>query len=100
MGKGGTLKRALVLILLLSACEPTFMSGEQAADICEKQARAAQGPTGSVTIGMNSQSGPSLEGAIGVNSNFLQGRDPMQVYDSCVFQRTGQDPIRPPDLRR
>ena len=94
------MKRALIFILLLSACEPVLMSGEQAADICEEKARAAQGPTGSVTIGMNSRSGPSVEGAIGVNSNYLQGRDPIQVYNSCVFQRTGQDPIRQPNLRR
>ncbi len=94
------MKRAFALFLLLAACEPALMSGEQAADVCEQQARAAQGPTGSLTIGVNSQSGPSLGGQIGLSSDFLQQRDPMQVYESCVFQRTGQDPIRPPDLRR
>jgi hypothetical protein len=34
-----------------------------------------------------------------VTGDFLVGRDPMQVYVSCVMQQTGQPPIRPPVRR-
>lgn len=89
-----------ILAVAMAACEPVPMSGEQAARACEERARAAQAPTGSVTIGVNSRSGPQLGASVGVTSDFLRGRDPMQVYESCVFQKTGQAPIRPPALLR
>jgi hypothetical protein len=83
----------------LAACAPLPVDPEQVAQDCEERARAAQGPTGTLTIGANSRSGPSVEGSIGVTGDFLAGRDPLQVYSSCVYQRTGQAPIRPPRLR-
>jgi hypothetical protein len=90
----------VALLTLAPACAPVPMDPERAAQICEERARGAQGPTGSVTIGVNSQDGPNVGAAIGVTGDFLRGRDPMQVYESCVFQRTGQSPIRPPALYR
>jgi hypothetical protein len=105
MGAGGRRSGVVVrlvvpvLILLTAACTLPPPDPEVVARECEQRAREAQGPTGSLTIGLNSRSGPSVEGAIGVNSNFLRGRDPMEVYSSCVYQRTGQGPIRPPVLR-
>ncbi|MBT8412037.1 MAG: hypothetical protein KJP02_09605 [Octadecabacter sp.] len=95
------MNRALVLcgFLAASACAPVPMSPERAADICEEKARAAQGPTGSVTVGTNSDDGPFSRVEIGVNSDFLRGLDPMEVYVDCVFERTGAAPIRPPRLR-
>lgn len=89
---------AIVAVLNLGACAPVPVDPERVAQQCEERARAAQGPTGSVTIGVNSRSGPSVGASIGVTGDFLAGRDPMQVYESCVFQRTGQAPIRPPAL--
>lgn len=89
----------LLAVIGVAGCTLPPPDPETVARECEQRARQAQGPTGNVTIGMNSRSGPSLEGAIGVNSNFLRGRDPMEVYSSCVYQRTGQGPIRPPVLR-
>ncbi|ADO41314.1 hypothetical protein [Ketogulonicigenium vulgare] len=65
---------------------------------CEQRARAAMGPTGGVTVGFNNRSGPSAEVELGVNTDFLRGRDPMQVYDECVRRRTGFAPYRPPAL--
>lgn len=85
-------------LLALGACAPAPVDLERVAQDCEQRARAAQGPTGTVSIGVNSRSGPRVEGAIGVTGDFLAGRDPMRVYDTCVFQRTGQAPIRPPVL--
>ncbi|SMY06064.1 hypothetical protein [Flavimaricola marinus] len=91
--------RWTVLILGLAACTPVMLSPEQAAEVCEDQARAAQGPTGSVTIGANSGGSTFTDVAIGVSSDFLTGRDPMDVYEQCVYARSGQAPIRFPDLR-
>ena len=71
----------------------------RAAAICEERARAAQGPTGRITFGANSRTGSSASTQIGVTSDFLAGRDPVEIYESCVISRTGQPPVRPPVLR-
>ncbi len=86
-------------LLALAACDPVPISPERAADICEAQARAAQGPTGSVTVGANSNTGPFTNAEIGLSADYLAGRDPVEVYTQCVIQRTGTGPIRPPRLR-
>lgn len=96
---GRLLPMALLMLTTAAACAPQPVDPERVAQQCEERARAAQGPTGSMTIGMNSRSGPSVGAAIGVTGDFLAGRDPMQVYIDCVMQRTGQPPIRPPALR-
>jgi len=62
-------------------------------------ARAAQAPTASLTLGASSRSGGFAEGSVGITSDFLRGADPVQVYERCVFERTGAPPIRPPVLR-
>lgn len=90
---------AMLLLAALGGCSPRPVDPERIAQQCEERARAAQGPTGSMTIGINSRSGPSVGASIGMTGDFLAGRDPMQVYIDCVFQRTGQAPIRPPALR-
>lgn len=95
--------RSLLLLpaaaALLAACEPVPMSPERAAALCEERARAAQGPTGSVTIGANSEEGPFAGAEIGLSADYLSGRDPLEVYERCVIDRTGALPIRPPRLR-
>ncbi|MEO8529690.1 MAG: hypothetical protein ABI459_00560 [Deltaproteobacteria bacterium] len=79
----------------LAACGP--ISPELAAQQCQDRARAATGPTGNVTIGISNR-GPVLGGEIGITDDYLRGRDPQNVYDQCVRQKTGQGPIRPLDL--
>ncbi|WP_322890244.1 MULTISPECIES: hypothetical protein [unclassified Yoonia] len=88
---------AAVLLLGLAACGP--VSPERAADRCEERARAAQGPTVGLTLGANSNSGPFASGSIGITSDAIRGRDPLQLYDECVFRLTGEMPIRPVRLR-
>lgn len=88
---------ALPVLLLLAACGP--ISPERAAEICEDRARDAQGPTGGVTIGTNSNTGPFVNAEIGLTTDFIRGADPLEVYEECVFDRTGAAPIRPPVLR-
>ena len=79
--------------LVLTACGP--VSPELAARQCEERARAATGPTGEIGIGISSDGDTSAGFEIGVTSDYLQGRDPYEVYESCVRQKTGQGPIRP-----
>lgn len=90
---------AAVAMLGLAACEPAPVDPERAAQLCEEQARAAQGPTGGVTLGVNSRTGPFTSARIGITDDYLRGRDPRDVYTNCVLRRTGQGPIRPPALR-
>lgn len=84
-----------VLTLVLAACGP--ISPQRAADICEERAQAAQGVTGEVGVGIASggKLHTDVDVGISISSDFIRGRDPYQVYDSCVRQKTGQGPIRP-----
>lgn len=91
--------RKLVVLFALAACAPAPINPERAAEICEEKARAAQGPTGRVTVGTNSRNGGFGGIELGLSSDFIAGRDPVEVYESCVFDRTGLAPIRPPRLR-
>jgi hypothetical protein len=95
------MKRRLSIIsfALLAGCELPALDPALVADQCEQRARDAQGPTGDVTIGVNSRSGGFANASVGINSDFLRGLDPNAVYERCVFQRTGDLPIRPPVLR-
>ena len=88
---------ALPLMLLVASCGPP--TPEQAAQRCEERAQAAQGPDVGITIGASSDGGPFASASIGVSGDFLRGRDPLEVYESCVFELTGQPPIRPARLR-
>lgn len=94
------MKRYAPVLLLLTAVACGPMSPERAARICEERARAATGPTGEIGIGITSGGDARGSFEIGINSDYLQGRDPYEVYDSCVRQKTGQGPIRPLDLGR
>lgn len=90
----------LVMVLgavLVTACSP--MTPERAAERCEERARAAQGPEFGVTVGANSNSGPFASGSVGISLDAIRGRDPIEVYESCVFSLTGELPVRPARLR-
>lgn len=90
---------AAVAALVLAGCQPQPIDPFDAADRCEERARAAQGPTGEVRVGVNSNDGPFAGASIGVSSDFIRGEDPLAVYQSCVMRLTGQAPVRPPRLR-
>ncbi|KPP84170.1 MAG: hypothetical protein HLUCCA08_01530 [Rhodobacteraceae bacterium HLUCCA08] len=93
MRRGG-----LLVPLALVACTPQPVDPERAAQRCEERARAAAGPTGEVRLGANSEDGPFAGVSIGISSDYLAGRDPMAVYEQCVYDLTGAAPIRPPRL--
>ncbi|MBM1220172.1 hypothetical protein JQU17_09025 [Ponticoccus sp. SC2-23] len=92
------LSAMMILLALAAACTPVPVDPEEAARECEERARAAQGPTGTVTAGVNSNTGGFAGLEIGITSDFLLGKDPLAVYSDCVWNLTGQAPFRPPEL--
>ena len=91
--------RAMILLLALAACNTTPPTPEEAAARCEKRAQAAQAPEVGVTVGASTSDGPFASASIGLSADLLRGRDPLEVYETCVIELTGQLPIRPPRLR-
>ena len=84
---------------VLAACETTPPTPLEAAQRCEERARAAQAPEVGGRVGVNSRTGPSVGLSIGVSADLLRGRDPLEVYEECVFDLTGEPPVRPARLR-
>jgi hypothetical protein len=84
---------ALCLTLPLLSCGPVSLA--QAERDCLHTARLAEQPRGSVGVGIGSDGRAKVVGDITISSDFLQGRDPAQVYDSCVMRKSGQMPSRP-----
>lgn len=87
--------RLAPLVLLLAACTDIPVSPQLLAKQCAEQARAALGPTGSITVGTNNRSGPFTSAEIGISSDFIRGLAPETVYDRCWFNRTGELPTIP-----
>ena len=88
------MKRLGIFVLLgLAACGPIPV--EVAERQCIESARLAQKPRGSVgfVADSNGNFGTTLE--IGISTDYLAGRDPDQVYASCVQGRSGLPPTRP-----
>lgn len=82
----------LLAALVLAACGP--IPRPQAEAECHERARLAESPRGTLRVGL-SDDGPYTQAEITLSSDYLAGADPAQVYDSCVFQRSGQMPSRP-----
>jgi hypothetical protein len=87
------MKRAVTLLLILAACGP--VSVQQAERECLPKARLAQQPRGEVAVGVNSDGRIGSRAEVTVSSDFLLGRDPNQVFETCVIQRSGELPSRP-----
>ena len=88
------MNRAAIFVMLgLSACGPVPLA--QAERECVEQARLADAPRGTLQVGVNSDGGTYIGGEVGISTDYLAGRDPSQVYDQCVFNRSGQMQSRP-----
>lgn len=89
----------LALCAVAASCgPPPPVSPERAAEICAERARAAAGPTGAVRIGANSRTGVETGVAVGLSSDYLRGRDPQEVYRTCVTNLVGGTPALRPEL--
>lgn len=86
----------LPLMLGLAACGPVPV--EQAELTCLRDAEMAQRPRGEVALGVGSggRGGTSGYGSISLEmtSDYVMGRDPSEVYNRCVVNRSGQMPRR------
>lgn len=85
-------KFALVLPLALLACGPIPVV--QAERQCLERARLAQQPRGEVAFGVGPGGRAVSKLEINVSSDFIMGRDPSAVYQTCVMQKSGQAPTR------
>lgn len=84
--------KRLFPLILLAGCGP--MSLESAEQACFERARLAQKPRGEVVIGGGTEGGfAGLD--VTISSDYLAGRDPSQVFESCVMSKAGQPPSRP-----
>lgn len=87
------MKRLLVLLPLLAACGP--MSVAEAERQCFDRARLAQQPRGEVSVGVGSGGKAAGGFSLEVSSDYLMGRDPAAVFETCVMQKSGEPPSRP-----
>ena len=88
------MKRLLLLpILVLAACGPITV--EQAERQCFERARLAQQPRGEVGIGITSNGDAAGVLELEVSGDYLMGRDPAAVYETCVVAKSGEPPSRP-----
>ena len=83
----------LGLVLVLTACGPIPVA--QAERDCRQDARLAQQPRGEVKLGIGSDGRIVRELDVDISSDFIMGRDPEKVWQSCVLNRSGQLPTRP-----
>ena len=94
---GPTAAVLALLPIMLAACGP--MSMAEAERQCFERARLAQKPRGEVGFGVGS-GGRKMAGVeVEITSDYLLGKDPSAVYDSCVMSKTGQPPSRPLYMR-
>lgn len=85
------------VLVLLAACGP--MSLSEAERQCFERARLAQQPRGEIAVGASSDGRKAAGFELNVSSDFLLGKDPSAVYESCVMSKTGQAPSQPLYMR-
>jgi hypothetical protein len=87
----------LVLPVVLAACGPMTLA--EAERQCFERARLAKQPRGEVSVGASSDGRTAAGLELNVSSDFLLGKDPSAVYDSCVMNKAGEPPSRPLYMR-
>lgn len=87
--------RVLLLLpfLAFAACGPVPVN--RAEQQCLDRALLAAKPRGMISAGVNSSGNATGGLRLQVSSDFLLGRDPSAVFDTCVYQKSGQPPTRP-----
>jgi hypothetical protein len=87
----------ILVALVLASCGPMTLA--QAERQCFERARLAKQPRGEVSVGAGSGGRTSAGFELNVSSDFLLGRDPAAVYESCVMEKSGEPPSRPLYMR-
>lgn len=87
------LSLAMVLLSPLAACGPIPV--EDAERACVETANLAKRPRGQVGLGIGSDGKAAAGLDVTVSTDFITGRDPSEVFNSCVMSRSGQFPTRP-----
>ena len=87
---------AVATLSTLAACGRT-VSAERAFEQCTERARLAERPRGRIGVGVGSD-GVASDFDLTITSDFLTGRDPYIVYDTCFRNLTGAGPTRPLSL--
>ncbi len=83
--RAALLPSVLPALALVAACAP--MSVERAEEACFDRA-------GLVAVGAGT-GGAKGKLELSVSSDWLQGKDPAALYNSCVYQKSGRLPRRP-----
>jgi hypothetical protein len=87
--------------LVLAGCGPVSLQAAERQ--CFERARLASRPRGEILAGATSKGGSYGRVEVELSSDFLLGKDPSAVYESCVMAKAGQAPSRPlyarPDWR-
>jgi hypothetical protein len=81
---------ALIASVSLSGC--AYMSLQRAEETCVEDAKLARGPSGVIRVGTTTE-GFRSKSDITVSTDW--GKDPEQVFNSCVWRRAGQPPASP-----
>jgi hypothetical protein len=87
------MRRALGLLVLLAACGP--MTVQQAERECFDRARLAESPRGMVKVGGTSDGKATGGVSLTVSTDYILGKDPNAIYETCVMSKSGQAPTRP-----
>ena len=89
------MQRLMILGLFVgcAACGPVPLA--LAEQQCIEPAQLAQQPRGSFGIVADNHGNVGTSLSIGISSDYVQGRDPDQVYAECVQGKSGFAPSRP-----
>ncbi|QFG36978.1 hypothetical protein BDE18_1939 [Paracoccus pantotrophus] len=94
----GAIGPGLAPVLLgLAACAPApvRIPVAEAERVCMVQALDARSPRTQVGLGVGSGGYRGGFVSVDLSSDQILGRDPSQVFDRCVLNRSGQMPTRP-----
>ncbi len=75
------------------------MSMAEAERQCFERARLAKQPRGEVSVGATSDGRRGAAIELEITSDYILGKDPSAVYETCVMSKTGEPPSRPLYMR-
>lgn len=84
---------AILVLGVLVGCGPIPV--DRAERQCLDRAMLAAKPRGEIGAGISSTGQTAARLKIELSSDYFMGRDPSAVFDTCVYQKSGQPPTRP-----